>query len=88
MIIWDREDLWGPDKEEKCTFCFGRLRPPFVMWRAAGHEVYICNGCCARTSGLSLDMGQLATARQIRRLGFHKARPSAGATLIEEGGNA
>jgi hypothetical protein len=81
MIIWDEKDPWGPRSVDTCVMCRGRLQPPLVMWdllsRSDDHDGnlrFFCSGCCAQMGrGFSLDLGQMATAREVRRLGFHRA---------------
>jgi len=98
MIIWDKEDPWGPNEKDRCALCGGRLRPPVVTWHAGhtdkegwlvSHEAFICSECCVQFSrGLSLDMERIATTKQAQRLGFHDARPTGdGVAVVHEGGN-
>jgi hypothetical protein len=96
-IIWDENDQWGPGKHDRCVMCRGRLSPPLVMWftsfrggdDAADDELkFICSECCAEMGrGLSDDMRQIATAREVQHLGFHRAGKRAavsGGFLIKE----
>jgi hypothetical protein len=81
MIIWDENDPWGPRSKDRCVMCEGRLRPPLVMWdplsRSDDHDGslrFFCSECCVgMCGGLSLDMRRIATAKEVGRLGFHRA---------------
>jgi hypothetical protein len=85
MIVWDREDPWGPNKRDVCVMCHGQLHPPLIVWHTAfdgeGDEgdnyqfgKFICNKCSVwMCHGLSLDMKQIVTAKKVGRLGFHRA---------------
>jgi hypothetical protein len=74
MIIWDETDPWGPKKDDRCKMCCGRLRLPVVMWDLDFRTTYFCSECCAQMGrGFSSDLRQMATAKEVRRLGFHHA---------------
>jgi hypothetical protein len=65
--------------------CHGRLRPPLIVWQTSSRgeggedddykfEKFICNECCIwMCHGLSLDMKRIVTAKDVERLGFHRA---------------
>jgi hypothetical protein len=84
MVIWDEKDIWGPGKDDRCTFCRGQLRPPLVMWSQESREeingwfedttAFICSECCLEKGrGLSNDMRQIKTAKEAERMGFRHA---------------
>jgi hypothetical protein len=85
MIIWDEKDLWVPIRDKRCEMCCGRLQPPFVAWhpqfRGEDSEIendeylrFFCGECCTQMRrGFSADLRQMATAKEVRRLGFHHA---------------
>ncbi len=88
MIIWDEKDVWGPDAEDRCVLCRGRLRPPLVVWHAHrrgdddeydGYARFFCGECSAEIcGGFSRDLRQIETAKKVERLGFrHAARRAA-----------
>ena len=64
--------------------CHGRLRPPLVVWHPSYrgedddcdnyHGRFICGECCtSMCRGLSIDMKQIVTAKEVGRLGFRRA---------------
>ena len=81
MIIWDEDDVWGPNKNTRCAICHDRLRLPVVMWDAGyiddegyvvPHTAYVCNECCIRMChGLHADMTKIIAAKKIEKFGFH-----------------
>jgi hypothetical protein len=85
MIVWDANDVWAPcEKHGECVMCRGPLRFPFVLWHARTQNQngnydddgtrFICDKCCdSMCRGFSIDMKQIATAKEVERLGFHRA---------------
>jgi hypothetical protein len=86
VVIWDESDPWAACVcHTKCTLCRGRLRLPFAMWIGSSREedpdgwiedatTFICSECCTdMCRGLSIDMKQIVTAKEVGRLGFHRA---------------
>jgi hypothetical protein len=88
MIVWDAGDVWAPcEKHGKCIMCRGRLSFPFVLWHADTQNNdnieddgtrFICGKCCDNMCrGFSTDMKQIATAKEVERLGFSHAAKGA-----------
>jgi hypothetical protein len=87
MIVWDKENPWGPNAKDRCAICLGQLHLPVVVWNtgyvdnegySVPHEAFICNKCCRdMCRGFSLDMKQIVTAKEVERLGFHHAAKQA-----------
>jgi hypothetical protein len=82
MIIWDEDDVWGPNKNTRCAICHDRLRLPVVMWDAGyiddegyvvPHTAYVCNECCIR-----MCHGPPGTADDPLRHGHWRANRPAG----------
>jgi hypothetical protein len=81
MIIWDEKEPWRPGSKDKCVMCEGQLQPPLVMWDPLhnsdehdGNVRYFCGECCEQMRReFSNDMKQIATAKKVERLGFHRA---------------
>jgi hypothetical protein len=81
MIVWDEDDVWAPcEKHGTCTMCQGRLSFPFVLWHARTTRAdddgarFICGECCdSMCRGFSADMKQIATSKEVERLGFYRA---------------
>jgi Zn-finger protein len=83
------EDAWwcpNPGKGDRCIFCHGPLYFPVLQWLPqyrgdkdyeSGESRYVCKECCAEIcSGLIRDLREMKTLSALRRLGFHKAKPT------------
>lgn len=87
MIVWDdTEPMFGDcvHKKRKCSFCYTRVRFPFVVWDRSSREeidgwyegitTFICSECCVEMNhGLAADMRGIKTARDAERMGFGRA---------------
>jgi hypothetical protein len=70
MIIADVNDYWHV-KNGRCTACDGPLAVPYMVWMCANIDVFICAPCCQVHKGdLARDLQGVATARELRRMGF------------------
>ena len=98
-IVWNDNDPWRPGKDRRCTMCCGPLHLPVVIWfstyRGDDDENvedlrYFCSECCAEIQrGFSNDLKQMATAKQIRDLGFREgARKASDGELFVPGENS
>jgi hypothetical protein len=91
MILRGRpEDAWWQPNPGKNDRCRGPLFYPVLQWMAHyrgppdpdGWEVdapmhFICKECCADIhSGFIRDLREMKTLSELKRLGFHKARPT------------
>lgn len=77
-----------PSGEDRCMLCCGPLYYPVLQWaphfRADDddpcHERgvrFLCKECCAEIHhGFIRDLKEMKQIRELRRLGFHGARPT------------
>jgi len=84
MILWEQDNAYGLCQGwGKCATCGGGLNFPFVVWFSTDQGnpanlgekvVFFCSECSADMYlGFSSDMQQMATAKKIKAMGFHKA---------------